>query len=187
MSKQVLIALTIVGLVFALAFVSFLSLQRRTVLPAEQAQAVTGLPVRLTIPKINVDATIEDVGVTSLGAMAVPSGPADVAWFKLGTRPGEVGSAVIAGHEGWKDNIPAVFDDLHALNVGDTIYVKDAAGITTTFVVRKLRTYGQNQDASDVFASSDGQAHLNLITCAGTWNASEKSYSNRLVVFADKE
>ena len=48
---------------------------------------------------------VEDVGLTPGGAMDVPKGPSDVAWFDLGPRPGEVGSAVIAGHEGWKDNI----------------------------------------------------------------------------------
>jgi hypothetical protein len=37
-----------------------------------------------------------------------------------------------------------------------------------------------------VFASNDGGAHLNLITCAGEWNKGKKSYSERLVVFADK-
>ena len=147
----------------------------------------SGLPVRLKIPKIKVDAAIEYVGLTSEGAMAVPLGPADAAWFDLGPRPGENGSAVIAGHEGWKDGIAAIFDNLHELQKGDQIYVEDGKGITTTFVVRELGTYGENQDASNVFSSSDGKAHLNLITCEGTWNAVRKSYSDRLVVFADKE
>jgi hypothetical protein len=53
--------------------------------------------------------------------------------------------------------------------------------------VRELRTYGPDEYASAVFRSSDGKAHLNLITCEGTWNSAQKSFSNRLVVFADKE
>ena len=152
-----------------------------------QEKMDSGLLVRLIIPKINVDAAIEYVGLTSQGAMGVPAGPTDVAWFDLGPRPGENGSAVIAGHEGWKDNIQAVFDNLYKLQIGDKIYVEDENGSTTTFVVREMQTYGENQDFSDVFRSSDGKAHLNLITCAGAWNKAQKSYSNRLVVFTDKE
>jgi sortase A len=146
-----------------------------------------GLPIRLSIPNIKIDAAIEYVGVTPQGTMDVPKGPTDAAWFDLGPRPGEKGSAVIAGHEGWKDGIPAVFDDLYKLQEGDKIYVQDDKGATTTFVVRAVRTYGQNEDAADVFGSSDSKAHLNLITCEGVWNAAQKSYSDRLVVFADEE
>jgi LPXTG-site transpeptidase (sortase) family protein len=94
---------------------------------------------------------------------------------------------VIAGHEGWKDGIAAAFDNLYKVQKGDKVYIQDEQGATTTFVVVGIRTYDQNGDASNVFGSSDGKAHLNLITCEGTWNAAQKSYSNRLVVFTDEE
>ena len=149
-------------------------------------QVIAGIPIRLTIPKIKVDAAIEYVGLTYLGAMDVPKGPDDVGWFEPGPRPGNRGSAVIAGHEGWKDGISAVFDNLNKLVVGDKIYVRDEEGSTTTFMVREVRTFGENDDAVSVFDSSDGLAHLNLITCEGVWNAKTQSYSDRLVVFADE-
>jgi LPXTG-site transpeptidase (sortase) family protein len=148
---------------------------------------IAGIPVRMMIPSINIDAAIEYVGLTSNGAMAVPKGPNDVGWFELGPRPGDIGSAVIAGHDGWKDGIPAVFDNLSKLVAGDKIYVKDDTGATTLFVVRKVVIYGENDDASTIFDSNDGTAHLNLITCEGFWNAATQSYSSRLVVFTDKK
>jgi LPXTG-site transpeptidase (sortase) family protein len=147
----------------------------------------TGLPFRLRIPKINVDDPFESVGLTPDGAMDVPKGPRGVAWFSLGPRPGEIGSAVISGHYGWKDNIQAVFDNLYKLKKGDKIYVEDEKGVTTTFIVRELRYYDRNAEAGDVFYSTDGRVHLNLITCGGAWNATEKTHSQRLVVFTDKE
>ena len=153
--------------------------------PKEETSAT--LPQRLIIPKINIDATVEYLGLTDSGAMDVPTGPDDVAWFDLGPRPGEIGDAVIAGHYGWKDNIPAAFDNLSKLKIGDKIYVLDEAGATTTFVVKEIGKYGKNADSSNVFDSNDGKAHLNLITCEGIWNAAEKSYSDRLVVFTDEE
>ena len=143
--------------------------------------------MRLKIPKINVDAALDYVGLTAQGGeLDVPKGPINAAWYDQGPRPGEKGDAVIDGHFGWKDNIPAVFDNLHELRKGDDLYVEDAKGSTTTFVVRELRTYAQNQDDSNVFVSSDWKAHLNLITCQGVWSNTNKSYSNRLVVFADE-
>jgi len=145
------------------------------------------LPVRLTIPKINVDAAIEYVGLAPDGSMDVPKEPGNAGWFSLGPRPGEKGTAVVAGHFGWKDGKAAVFDDLHLLQAGDRIYVENEKGTTTAFVVRESRTYGENDNPSDAYSSNDGKVHLNLITCEGVWNKNKKSYSDRLVVFADME
>lgn len=146
-----------------------------------------GLPIRLKIPAISVDSDIISVGLTLDGAMDVPKGPADVAWFDLGWRPGDSGSAVIAGHFGWKNKIPAVFDNLHKLNKGDKIYVEDEKGKVSTFVVRESRTYKKDDNPSDVFSSDDGRSHLNLITCMGAWNIMEKTRAKRLVVYSDRE
>lgn len=146
-----------------------------------------GNPVRLIIPMIDVDSAFEYVGLTFGGAMDVPKNPINVAWFNLGPRPGEEGSAVIAGHYGWKNNIPAAFDNLNKLRKGDKVYVEDEKGVVTAFVVRELRLYGEKESAANVFFSNDGKVHLNLITCQGVWNKNNKSYSSRLVVFTDKE
>jgi len=149
-------------------------------------QKKIGLPIRIEIPKININTTFEHVGLTTDGAMDIPKGPAEVGWYDLGPRPGEIGSAIVAGHFGWKNGIPAVFDHLDRLEKGDKLYVDDENGVRTTFVVRESRTYDQNADASNVFVAGDGNAHLNLITCQGVWNKNQKSYSKRLVVFTDK-
>ncbi len=153
----------------------------------EQKVASNDLVGYLKIPIIKVDASLESVGLTREGAVDVPKGPSDAAWFKYGPRPGEIGSSVIVGHSGWKNGIAAVFDSLHQLKKGDTIYIKDEKGTIVTFVVREIRTYGQNEDVSNVFISNDGKAHLNLITCTGVWDDVLKGRLNRLIVFADKE
>ncbi|TSC81971.1 MAG: hypothetical protein G01um101420_754 [Parcubacteria group bacterium Gr01-1014_20] len=150
-------------------------------------QADSGLPVRLKIPSINVDAPVEYVGLTPNGAMDAPKESANVAWFNQGPLPGESGSAVIAGHFGWKNGKASVFDDLHKLRKGDKLSVEDGKGAVTTFVVRESRRYDPKADASDVFGSSDGKTHLNLVTCEGVWDKASKTYSQRLVVFTDKE
>lgn len=177
------------------AILFFYFIQRSSNLPVEnipalpeQEGAISGLPVRLKIPGISVDAPIEYVGLTPDGAMGIPKGPSDVGWFELGPRPGEEGSAVMAGHYGtWKNGQGSVFDNLHKLRPGDKLYVEDEKGAIISFVVRESRRYDPKADAADVFTASDEKPHLNLITCEGTWNKASKSYPQRLVVFADKE
>lgn len=149
-------------------------------------QEKPGIPVRLIIPKIHVDAAIEQVGLTPDGAMDVPKALANVAWFEPGPRPGEVGSAVIAGHSGWKNGVPAVFDTVHNLAVGDTLFVEDAQGVSKTFMVRALQTLSSSGDTGSIFSASDGNVHLNLITCEGVWSEVKKSFSQRLIVFTDR-
>jgi LPXTG-site transpeptidase (sortase) family protein len=144
-------------------------------------------PARIQIPVLKLDAAIEQVGIASDGSMDVPRLPFDTAWYKLGPRPGEIGSAVIDGHVDWKDGTKAVFSDLHSLRPGDKIVVQDSQGTATTFIVQGSRTYASNADASEIFTSKDAKAHLNLITCQGVWDKSTKSYTQRLVVFSDKE
>lgn len=144
------------------------------------------LPKRLKIPSLNIDAVIVSVGLTPGGAMGVPKDIAETAWFSLGSRPGEIGSAVIAGHFGWKNNRPAVFNYLSRLSPGDKLDVVDENGAVTTFVVRELRSYAPNADASDVFVSNDGKSHLNLVTCEGAWNVAEQTYPSRSIIFTDK-
>lgn len=143
--------------------------------------------MRLKIPSIKVDAPIKYVGLTSDGVMDVPERPNEVVWFNLGPRPGENGSAVIAGHYDWKDNAPAVFNNLNKLRTGDKIYIEDENGATITFIVRKTRIYSKDEVVLDVFSSSDGKAYLNLVTCTGSWSKAEKTYSKRLVVFSERE
>lgn len=139
--------------------------------------------MHLVIPTINVNASIQPLGVTSMGEMEVPDNTLDVGWFKLGPKPGEKGSAVIAGHFDGTNGEAGVFTNLYMLKEGDKLYIKDGREATSTFVVRESRIYDPGY-AEDVFSSS-GSAHLNLVTCDGVWNGTKKSYSKRLVVFAD--
>ncbi|MFA5300419.1 MAG: class F sortase [Lutibacter sp.] len=191
-SKRLLSIIGVAGIAFSLIAIFFLTFY----LPgsvysyyyAKKDSYAAGLPVRLIIPKISVDAAIISVGVNKNGEMESPAGPKDVGWFKFGPRPGDNGTAIVAGHYGfWKTGEGSVFDDLNKLRKDDKIYVKNERGDIIAFVVRKIIRYGQNEDASDIFSSSDRKAHLNLITCEGVWNEISKTYSERLVIFTDKE
>jgi sortase A len=199
LSRRTLLIVVFTGFAVSLALLFYFipkksSVRTESAPPTENSAALPkqteeniGLPLRLTIQEINVDAAIEQVGLTSDGLMDAPKGPAEVGWFNRGPRPGDKGSAVIAGHSGWKNNIPAVFDNLENIKPGDKVTVQDDKGAVISFVVRESRRYDPEADASDVFRSNDGKAYLNLITCVGVWNKLTKSRSERLVVFTERE
>jgi len=197
LSRQTLIVILagfVISIAFLFHFISKGSTRNDTVLfvknvvtSSKQEQVSSGLPIRLKIPKINVDAAIESVGLTPQGAVGVPKGPTNAAWFNLGPRPGDNGSAVIVGHYGWKNKKASAFDNLYKLRKGDKLYVEDDKGVIISFVVRESRRYDPKAEASNVFDSNDGKSHLNLITCEGVWDKTQKSYSKRLVVFTDRE
>lgn len=153
----------------------------------KQAALIPGIPVRIKIPKIKVNALVENMGLTLDGAVDSPIGPSDAGWWNGGPIPGAIGNAIIDGHSGWKNNTPAAFDNLKNLKKGDKIYVTSSTGINTIFIISKLKIYGKNDAALDVFTSTDGKSHLNLITCTGIWNNIAKGRDSRLVVFADLE
>ena len=153
--------------------------------PTTVSLPAVSAPVRLKINTITVDATVNPVGLTAEGDMAIDSNAQELAWYQLGPKPGEVGSAVIAGHYGWKDGVASVFNDVNKLKAGDIISTYDVDGKEKQFSVTQIRLYNPDDDATQVFVSSDGKAHLNLITCQGSWNNSKQTYSERLVVFTD--
>lgn len=200
--KGMLPFLVILALVFSLGLIYLRHIAPRThsTLPpiggptASTKQGTTlpdtvnaGKPVRIKIPRIGVDSALEHTGLTLDRDLSAPSGPTDAAWYNQGPRPGDSGNAIINGHYGYRNDIPAVFDRLHELRPGDSIYVEDEQGTIVTFVVRASQTYAPDENATDVFHPSDGRAHLNLITCQGAWNRADRSYAARLVVFADKQ
>lgn len=151
------------------------------------AKASSLVPSRITIPIISVDTSVEHVGLTTSRAMGTPKNQRNVGWYSSGVMPGEVGSAVIDGHYGWKGGKASAFEHLSQVKVGDKVYIESVSGTVTSFVVRAIKVYDLHADTTAIFSSHDGKSHLNLITCDGVWDATTQNYVKRLVVFTDKE
>lgn len=146
-----------------------------------------GLPVRLIIPKIDVDTKIQNVGLSQerSGEMSIPSNDTEVGWYKYGVRPGMGGSAVVAGHVSGRSVAEAVFHNLHTLAIGDEVLVVTANQARKIFRVVETRIYAHNDPTDEVFITSDGVVRLNLITCSGEWLVDEGIYNTRTVVFTE--
>ena len=108
-------------------------------LPVEKMDSALN-PVRLIIPAIAINASVEDVGAQANADLATPSQNPwlDVGWYNLGPRPGERGSAVIDGHLDRPGGFPAVFWYLRDLHVGDKVLVKNTSGEKIRFQVTRI-------------------------------------------------
>ncbi|MCP8968068.1 class F sortase [Ectobacillus ponti] len=153
--------------------------------PQPPPEKQTGIiPAMIEIPAIGVKADIEKVGLLPDGSMGAPKGSKAVAWYEQGTKPGERGNAVMAGHVDDTVN-PAVFFDLNKLKKDDTIYVTDQNGRRLTFVVRDIQVYPRQDAPLDQIFGYTYQNMLNLITCEGKYDPKTTERAERLVVFSE--
>lgn len=142
-------------------------------------------PVRLVIPSIGVNATVETVGILSSGDLATPTRSpwTDVGWFVSGPQPGGQGSAVIDGHLDRPGGYPAVFWNLRYMQVGKRVMVVSASGKTLNFQVTRVAFYAPQAAPIQAIFGNSGGTYLNLITCAGDWIPSQHQTTLRLVVY----
>lgn len=142
------------------------------------------LPSRLQIPALSIDAHVQDVGVNGAGNMSAPSNFTDVAWYKNGTRPGQIGSAVMAGHVDNGLSLAGVFKHLSDISPGDDIYVVTEKGTRIHFVVLSVDAFDYKNAPVDQIFNQHDKAYLKLLTCTGDWVPGDRTYDHRLVVTA---
>jgi LPXTG-site transpeptidase (sortase) family protein len=141
-------------------------------------------PTRLIIPSINVDTSFETpLGLKENREIEVPESYIDVAYYKNGPTPGELGPSVILGHVDSVDG-PAVFFSLGQLKEGDEIKVEREDGTTAVFGVTSLERHSQSDFPTREVYSDIDHAGLRLITCTGLYEKDVLRYTHNLIVFA---
>lgn len=141
----------------------------------------------LSIERLSIRAVVQEVGRVSGGAMGNPTNFYDVAWFREGPRPGETGSAVIAGHLDNALGLSGVFKNLDQIAEGDRVHYSSPETGKVEFRVVRVELYNyQEVPLTEVFDRTDG-TYLNLITCAEEWLPESRTYSKRLVVYTERE
>jgi sortase (surface protein transpeptidase) len=183
-----LVACGVFGLTFARATLYYQN-DNEISLPSAPTTATVHVahsqtPVRLIIPAAAVDAHVQAVGIGKSGNMAVPTNYTDVGWYRYGPAPGQVGSAVIDGHVDNGFGLSAVFKNISDLKPGDDMYVETASSTRLHFVVNDIEDYPAADVPKNLLFTRADAPRLNLITCAGEWDASAKAYDHRTVVYA---
>jgi hypothetical protein len=151
--------------------------------PRPTGPATVARPVYLSIPVIGVHTRLIRLGLTAQGALQVPASTSVAGWYTGGPRPGQVGSAVIAGHI---DSYlgPGVFFRLRLLRPGDRVYVREAGGRLAVFRVYAERSYPKDRFPTQKVYGPAPDPELRLITCGGTFDPAIGSYLNNVVVYA---
>lgn len=143
-------------------------------------------PVRVTIPRIDVDSELLRLGVDDDGEVEVPPlrRAHQAGWYERGVTPGEVGSAVIIGHVDSRAGGPAVFFELGRLRPGDQIDVLRADRSVATFHVDGVAAYPKDDFPAELVYGPSAQPTLRLITCGGEFDERSRDYLDNVVVFA---
>jgi sortase (surface protein transpeptidase) len=138
-------------------------------------------PRSLAIPAIEVDTPLEPLGLTTSGALHVPSRPGEAGWFDAGPAPGAPGPAVLVGHV---DSLtgPAVFSRLSLLRVSDVIRVTLDDGRSVRFQVTSVQRYPKSRFPTAAVYGPRPDPQLRLITCGGTYDG--HTYLDNVVVYA---
>lgn len=148
------------------------------------ASLPTSVPMRLSIPSLNVSSTLETLGQHKDGSMETPRDPDKAGWYRPGPTPGSKGPAVIAGHVTW-NGTPSVFRKLSSMKRGDTIEVARQDGKTAKFTVDRIAKYPKDKFPTlEVYKNLD-HAGLRLITCGGDYDPAKHYYPDNVVVFAN--
>jgi LPXTG-site transpeptidase (sortase) family protein len=155
----------------------------QTPVPATHAGAGAARPAHVAVPRLGISSGLQRLHLLKNGELQPPTAWMEAGWYADGTRPGDIGPAVIAGHV---DSTlgPAVFYRLREMRVGDKILVTDVGGKVLTFVVSDVRMYPKDEFPTDTVYGPTALPELRLVTCTGEFDYVHHNYLDNLVVFA---
>lgn len=146
------------------------------------------LPVSISIPAIDVDESVIQLGLNKDGTLAVPQPGPDLdkaAWFENSPTPGQIGPSVIEGHVSTAQNGPSIFFNLPKLKIGDEILVDREDGTTVVFTIHATREFDKDKFPTKLVYGGDlSTPTLRLITCSG-FDPNVGHHTGNLVVFAE--
>jgi sortase (surface protein transpeptidase) len=153
--------------------------------PLPRAGRRVSRPAFLVIPAIDVRTRLIKLGRTPQGTLQVPTSTSVAGWYTASPRPGEIGSAIIAGHI---DSLagPGVFFRLRLLHPGNLVYVRQADGSLAVFRVYAERMYPKPSFPTQKVYGPQPDAELHLITCGGLFDSATGHYMSNVVVYSSE-
>jgi sortase (surface protein transpeptidase) len=142
-------------------------------------------PVAVSVPALGLTEQLVDLGIATDGTAEVPTDYDRVGWFTGGGRPGARGPTVLMGHVDSTDG-PAVFFALRDLVAGDVVEVTVADGSAARYAVTGTSQVPKGQFPTAAVFGATADDVLRLITCTGAFDAGDRSYTDNLVVTAER-
>jgi LPXTG-site transpeptidase (sortase) family protein len=151
-------------------------------------------PIRISIPRIGVNAPVIAMGLDSGNNPEVPDSGSDVAWYTFSAPPGSGSNAVFSGHVDWYYwGMPGegVFYHLRELEIGDEISLELEDHTQLRYVVSGNVAVAYDDPNVVKVMGSTSKDVITLITCGGTWlrdysNPIGGNYSHRVIVRAER-
>ncbi len=157
---------------------------------------------RLKIPVLGVDGPVRSALVGSDAVMTAPYNPVEVTWYDLrlfpgmGGAPGSGGNAIFSGHVDYAAHVPyadnsyyrgpGIFSGLRLLSPGDIIEV-DYNGQQLKYAVAWTKKLSESyNDWASIWSSDVSVDSITLYTCGGDFDFQTHSYSDRVVVRAER-
>ncbi|MEY9875587.1 hypothetical protein ABH931_005091 [Streptacidiphilus sp. MAP12-33] len=145
------------------------------------------LPVRVSVPRIGIDAPVSPTGTARDGSVAVPDEDhaKQAVWFDGSATPGQIGPSVILAHvDSWKLPLgQAAFYALGATRPGDVVRVARADGSVADFSVDQVTVVSKTGFPTKAVYGPTSTPQLRLITCGGGYSK-KGGYDGNVVVYA---
>lgn len=147
------------------------------------APPAVGVPVSITISALGVTDEVVPVGLAPDGSMQVPD-VSESGWWRLGPKPGDIGSAVVVSHVNYR-GVAGALGRIGELKPGALVTVKDASGVERTFVTDTVTQIPKSQYAARTVPLVFGKVstpELKIVTCSGT--VTNHQYSDNTILAA---
>lgn len=151
--------------------------------PETAAAPITGVPVRLVLPSIAVDAGIGAFALNADRSMPAPLTASQVAWYNYSAAAGGRGNTVLAAHRDWQRQRGA-FYDLGKIREGDDVWLQDSAGNFYQYAVVWTLSMADDSAPVDDIAGPTEVSSVTLITCSGVFDRGMGRYVERRIVRA---
>ncbi|MGY1456641.1 class F sortase [Streptomyces sp. SS8] len=141
-------------------------------------------PAALSIPRLSLDARVQDVGVEDDGTVEIPEDAGQAGWYRYGPAPGApAGSAVVVGHVDDRTGDLGAFAKLYGVREGDDITVERQGAPPLRYEVTAREVVDRDSLPDEVFRR-DGRPVLTLVTCAPPYDRESGGYQRNLLVYA---
>ncbi len=142
---------------------------------------------RVIVPSLAIDMPVEPLGVDADNLMELPVSPFAAAWYRYGPAPAsDAGATVIAAHVDSLAEGVGPFSELRRAEVGASVTVIDAAGVTHEYRVVTVERIAKAEVPLDRVFTRAGDPVVVLVTCGGDWNRQVESYRDNYIVTAEK-
>lgn len=143
-------------------------------------------PVRVVVADLGIDMPVEPEGVDDQGRMALPGDALTAGWYRHGPAPASAaGATVVAAHVDDPVRV-GPFAALRDVAVGTGVEVVDAAGTPHRYTVTEVRSIPKSELPAGAVFDRTGDPRLVLVTCGGRWDPGQRSYTENVVVTAER-